>query len=76
MELNPVKTGDKINIGKSDITFVEMTMIHWLTVWPDLFPANVLLSNDAFGEHYCSASIFEDESDPCEVNQEALKYFA
>ena len=75
--LIPVKTGDKINIGKSDITFVEMTMIHW----PDslagfVSPANVLLSNDAFGEHYCSASIFEDESDPCEVNQEALKYFA
>lgn len=73
----PVKTGDKINIGKSDIIFVEMTMIHW----PDSMMAyvtgsNVLLSNDAFGQHYSSVSIFEDESDPCEVNQEALKYFA
>ncbi len=73
----PVKTGDRINIGKSDLIFVEMTMIHW----PDsmmtyVTGSNVLLSNDAFGEHYCSQSIFEDESDACEVYQEALKYFA
>jgi len=73
----PVKTGDKISTGKSEIMFMEMTMIHW----PDsmaafVTPANVLLSNDAFGQHYASASIFEDEADQCEVNQEALKYFA
>ncbi len=73
----PVKTGDKINIGKSDLIFVEMTMIHW----PDsmmtyVTGANVLLSNDAFGEHYCAKSIFMDEADECEVYQEAIKYFA
>jgi anaerobic nitric oxide reductase flavorubredoxin len=43
----PVKTGDRINIGKSDLIFVEMTMIHW----PDsmmtyVTGSNVLLSND------------------------------
>lgn len=73
----PVKTGDRINIGKSDLIFVEMTMIHW----PDsmmtyVTGANVLLSNDAFGEHYCAKSIFMDEADECEVYQEAIKYFA
>ena len=73
----PVKTGDKINIGKSDMVFVEMTMIHW----PDsmmtyVTGANVLLSNDAFGQHYCAKSIFQDETDECEVYQEAFKYFA
>lgn len=73
----PVKTGDRINIGKSDLIFVEMTMIHW----PDsmmtyVTGANVLLSNDAFGQHYCPKSIFMDEADECETYQEAFKYFA
>ncbi len=73
----PVKTGDKINIGKSDLIFVEMTMIHW----PDsmmtyVTGSNVLLSNDAFGQHYCPKTIFQDEADECEVYQEAFKYFA
>ncbi len=73
----PVKTGDRIHIGKSDMVFVEMTMIHW----PDsmmtyITGSNVLLSNDAFGQHYCSHSIFHDESDECAVYQEAFKYFA
>ncbi|NLN65270.1 MAG: MBL fold metallo-hydrolase [Clostridiaceae bacterium] len=73
----PVKTGDRINIGKTDMLFVEMTMIHW----PDsmmtyLTESGVLLSNDAFGQHYCSKSIFMDEADECEVYQEAFKYYA
>lgn len=72
-----VKTGDKINIGKSDLIFVDMTMIHW----PDsmmtyVTGSNVLLSNDAFGQHFCGPSIFEDECDSCLVWAEALKYFA
>lgn len=72
-----MKTGDKISIGKSGLVFVDMTMIHW----PDsmmtyVTGSNVLLSNDAFGQHYCSGSIFQDQADECEVYQEAFKYFA
>ena len=72
-----VKTGDTLNIGKCELVFVEMTMIHW----PDSMMTfakgpNVLFSNDAFGQHYSGASIFEDEVDGCEVWREALKYFA
>jgi Uncharacterized flavoproteins len=37
---------------------------------------NILFSNDAFGQHYASSSIFNDEVDETEVNQEALKYYA
>lgn len=71
-----VKSGDTLNIGKCELQFVDMTMIHW----PDSMMTfvkgpNVLLSNDAFGQHYCPASIFEDEADPCTVWQEAEKYF-
>jgi len=71
-----VKTGDTISIGQCELQFVDMTMIHW----PDSMMTfvkgpNVLLSNDAFGQHYAAASIFEDEADPCTVWQEAEKYY-
>lgn len=72
-----VKTGDTLTIGQCELIFVEMTMIHW----PDSMMTfvkgpNVLLSNDAFGQHYAGASIFEDEADEAVTWQEALKYFA
>lgn len=75
--LNVVNTGDKLNIGKSDLIFVEMQMIHW----PDsmmtyVTGSNVVLSNDAFGQHYSSASLFNDQVNECELYQEAIKYFA
>ena len=72
-----VKTGDTIDIGKNTLTFVEMRMIHW----PDsmmtyLSHDKVLLSNDAFGQHYCAKSMFNDEVDSDELYQEAIKYYA
>ena len=72
-----VKTGDTLNIGQCELIFVEMTMIHW----PDSMMTfvkgpNVLLSNDAFGQHFAGASIFEDENDECAIMQEAIKYYA
>lgn len=72
-----VKTGDTLTIGQCELVFVDMTMIHW----PDSMMTfvkgpNVLLSNDAFGQHYAGASIFEDEADQSIVWQEAMKYFA
>jgi anaerobic nitric oxide reductase flavorubredoxin len=74
---NIVKTGDTINIGEYDLVFVEMQMLHW----PDSMltyvkGANLVLSNDAFGQHYSPASLFNDEVDDCELYQEALKYYA
>ncbi len=72
-----VKTGETINIGKYDLVFVEMTMIHWPeSMMTFVKGPNVLLSNDAFGQHYSGESIFADECDECKVWAEALKYFA
>lgn len=72
-----VKTGDTLDIGKNTLTFVEMRMIHW----PDsmmtyLSHDKVLLSNDAFGQHYCARSMFNDEVETEELYQEAIKYYA
>ncbi|MBN2852133.1 MAG: MBL fold metallo-hydrolase [Clostridia bacterium] len=73
----PMKTGDTLNIGKNTITFVEMRMIHW----PDsmllyLSEDKIVISSDAFGQHFCTQSLFNDEVDECVLYQEAIKYYA
>ncbi|MFO7635829.1 MAG: MBL fold metallo-hydrolase [Clostridia bacterium] len=72
-----VKTGDTLDIGENTLTFVEMKMIHWpdsMMVYAD--KEKVLFSNDAFGQHYCTKSLFNDEVDNHELYQEAIKYYA
>jgi anaerobic nitric oxide reductase flavorubredoxin len=72
-----VKTGDKVNIGQNDLIFVEANMLHWPdSMFTYLTGKNILFSNDAFGQHFASSDIFNDEVDECEVYQEALKYYA
>jgi anaerobic nitric oxide reductase flavorubredoxin len=49
--------------------------------WPDtmfcyLTGDNILFSNDAFGQHYCSENLFNDLVDQDELYNEAIKYFA
>jgi len=74
---NIVKTGDSVDLGEYKLVFVETPMLHW----PDnmatyVTGANVLLSNDAFGQHYASPYLFNDLVDQGELFQEALKYYA
>jgi flavorubredoxin len=72
-----VQTGDRINIGANDLVFIEAPMLHWPdTMFTYLTGKNILLANDAFGQHYATASRFNDEVDPDELYQEALKYYA
>ena len=73
----PVKTGDKLNIGSRDLIFVEATMLHW----PDsmmcyLTGDNILFSNDAFGQHYATEYMFNDLVNQDELYTECLKYYA
>ncbi len=72
-----VKTGDRLNLGKKDLVFIEAPMLHW----PDsmfcyLTDDNILFSNDAFGQHYASEFMFNDLVDQSELMYEALKYYA
>lgn len=74
---NIVKTGDSVELGENKLVFVETPMLHW----PDsmvtyVAGANVLLSNDAFGQHYVSKSMYNDQVDQGELYQEAIKYYA
>ncbi len=72
-----VTTGDTISLGKDGLVFVKAPMLHW----PDsmmtyLTGKNILMPNDAFGQHFASSKRFNDEVDETEVYQEAIKYYA
>lgn len=74
---NTVKTGDVLSLGKRQLTFVEMPMIHW----PDnllsyLSDANVVFSNDAFGQHICSYQMYDESYDLSYLLSQAKDYYA
>jgi flavorubredoxin len=76
-DFHVVKTGDTLNLGEKKLIFVEAPMLHW----PDsmfcyLTGDNILFSNDAFGQHYASESLFNDTVDQAELWYECLKYYA
>ena len=72
-----VTTGERINIGSGDLVFIEAPMLHWPdSMFTYLTGRNILMSNDAFGQHLASAYRFNDEVDPDELLWEALKYYA
>jgi len=72
-----VKTGDKINIGKNDLVFVEAPMLHWPdSMFTYLTGKNILMPNDAFGQHYATAFRFNDQVNEEELYEEAIKYYA
>ncbi len=76
--LKILKTGDRLPLGNGkELVFVEMTMLHW----PDSMMCfmtgdNILFSQDAFGQHLASESMFNDTVDQAELMEETIKYYA
>ena len=61
-----VKTGDTLNIGRRNLLFLGTPMLHW----PDSMMTYIkedklLISQDAFGQHYASSARFDDEFISC-----------
>ena len=73
----PVSTGDRIRLGRDELVFVEATMLHWPdSMFTYLTGRNILMPNDAFGQHYATAFRFNDQVNETELYQEAIKYYA
>jgi flavorubredoxin len=72
-----VKTGDTINIGKRNLTFLTTPMVHWpdnmVTYCPE---EKILFSNDAFGQHIASSQRLEEDYPFNIAMEEARKYYA
>lgn len=72
-----VKTGDTLSIGKHTLRFIEAPMLHWPdTMVTYLDGENILFSNDIFGQHYATESLFDDKADTAQLMHEAEKYYA
>jgi len=80
-DMKIVKTGDTLAIGKRTLLFLETPMLHW----PDSMMTYVkedklLISQDAFGQHYASAARFDDEFTSCfsaaELEDAVKEYYA
>lgn len=76
-EMNPVKTGDTLDLGGKTIRFIEAPMLHWPDSMFSYIPEDkLLLPNDAFGQHLASSHRFDDEVDNAILMDEAAKYYA
>ena len=73
-----VKTGDTLLLGETTLTFVEAAMLHWPDTMFTYFSGDggILFSNDGFGQHYATESLYNDTVDQAELNYEAMKYYA
>ena len=80
-DIRIVKTGDTLSIGKRTLLFLETPMLHW----PDSMMTYIkedklLISQDAFGQHYASAARFDDEFITCfsvtELEDAVKDYYA
>jgi len=76
-----VKTGDTLHTGNKTLTFLNTPMLHW----PDSMMTYIeedglLISQDAFGQHYATAGRFDDEFLTCcsvaELEDAVLDYYA
>ena len=72
-----VKTGDTLNLGKRQLSFLEIPMVHWPDSMVTYCPGDKLLfSNDAFGQHLATSKRFDDEVGWEVIQPEAATYFA
>ena len=72
-----VKTGDCLCIGENTLQFVEAPMLHWPDSMFTYVPEKeLLMPNDAFGQHLATSARFVDEVDNSLVMSEAAKYYA
>jgi len=77
LNFQAVKTGETLKLGRRTLTFIEAPMVHWPdSMFTYCAEEELLLPNDAFGQHYAASERFDDEIDQCALMDEAKKYYA
>jgi flavorubredoxin len=72
-----VESGDVLNIGKRNLHFVHIPMVHWPDSMVTYIPEEkILLSNDAFGQHIATSERWDSQIDWGIAREEAAKYYA
>ena len=76
LRFKTVSSGETFPVGHRTLTFVEAPMLHWPdSMFTYIKEDQLLLPNDAFGQHIASSQRFEDELE-AEVMKHAAKYYA
>jgi flavorubredoxin len=72
-----VKTGQSLSLGQKTVQFLETRMLHWPDSMFSYIPEDkLLISSDAFGEHWATSERFDDQVDMDELMAHAAKYYA
>lgn len=72
-----VKSGDTISLGSKTIRFIETKMLHWPdSMFSFIEEDGLLISQDAFGQHWATTERFDDEVNKSELFHQAAKYYA
>jgi flavorubredoxin len=72
-----VKSGQTLSLGQKTVQFLETRMLHWPdSMFSYLAEDRLLISSDAFGQHWATSERFEDEVDQPELMAHAAKYYA
>ena len=75
--IQTVKTGAELKLGRRTLRFVEAPMLHWPdSMFTYVVEDKILMPNDAFGQHFASFERFDDEVDPHVLTEEATTYYA
>ncbi len=76
-EITVVKAGDTLDLGGITLSFYPIPMVHWPDSMATLaVEPGVLMPNDAFGQHYATEALFDDEAPRELVFRELQKYYA
>ena len=71
-----VKDGERLNIGKRNITFLEARMLHWPdSMFSYLEEDKILFSNDVFGQNVATSRRFADEYERHSLLQAMKDYY-
>lgn len=74
--LKSVQDGEELILGSRTLSFMETKMLHWPdSMFTYVKEDGILLSSDAFGQHYAGDAMFDDEIGH-DIMAHAAKYFA
>ena len=77
LNIETVKTGDQLKLGKRTLSFIEAPMLHWPdSMFTYIVEDGILMPNGAFGQHLATSRRFDDEVEESVLMEEAAKYYA
>ncbi|VAW41914.1 rubredoxin-oxygen oxidoreductase [hydrothermal vent metagenome] len=72
-----ISPGEELSLGTRTLNFMETRMLHWPdSMFTYVKEDQILISNDAFGQHLASSERFDEEVNQDVLMRECTKYYA